>query len=139
MLPEIGISVDVAPDAITFRFAKPMSILSLVVVGPDAGTCWEFVANEMKPVQGASVLVAVPLAEAPPELLALLQSAEAKALRRVEESGPIKEPTSVVVYGDTPAGYRDKTPGRPLEPGRYRVMVFAEQGRGSEGFIVPAA
>ena len=139
MFPRVGISVDVAAEAVTFRFADPVSIMALVVVSPTDGTFWEIVASEMKPVEGGSVLAAMPVDQAPPGLLKLLEAAEARALKHVQEHGPLKPPRNSVVYGDTPQGYREKSAVRKLTPGSYRVMVFGEQCHGSESFDVPAA
>lgn len=100
---------------------------------------WEIVAGEMQSWGAVGSFSAVPIVEAPPEMLTMLRRAQADADANLKEKGPFKAPIAAVRYGALPSGYREEVPARVLGPGAYHLLLFSEQGQISKAFDVPAA
>ena len=136
MFREIEMSVAVG-DQVIFRFAEPMSLISLVVSSADHDTVWQLFGGEFEPVetQGGSFR-SWKIEEAPPEILAMFEEVKQRAEREFQERGPSKPGLREVTYGTTPEGYRAEVAAQALLPGEYSVIVFAEQGQAAASFLV---
>jgi hypothetical protein len=111
-----------------------------MVDNANAETVWEVSAVELQRVPAdEGVFAAIPLAEAPPELLELFKKAKSAFDRQLAERGPRKALIEAVRYGVVPEGYKEHAPASRLVPGDYEISVFAEQGQGAARFHVPAA
>jgi hypothetical protein len=127
---------------IVFRFPLALSIRMLLVANAAKEVLWEFITDEAQevPVSGirsGSSFQYWRVDEAPPEILAMASRVQERLDRELEERGPRKPPLDQVTYGQLPSGYREKTLPKPLKPGEYNVLIFAEQGHGTSRFIVP--
>ena len=144
MLPEVSVDVELQGGEATFRFTPPVSILVLMVSDAHDELAWQLTAGDVQAVPAGegtftATFTAVPIAEAPPELLEMLRQAEANFMNRIRERGPTKPPIALIRYGVVPPGCTQEVLARKLSPGEYEVSVVAEQGQGAARFSVPAA
>ena len=138
MFRKVQMSVEVG-ESVVFVFAEPLSITSLHVSKAEDELVWGIIASEFQPVEveGGSVH-SWPIDQAPPEILAMLEQVGARAECELADHGPRKPPLSSIVYGQTPAGYREDHACQKLARGEYHVIVFGEQGTASASFTVVA-
>jgi hypothetical protein len=141
MFREIEITPDVTGSAVTFRFSRPVSVLSATVANGAGEEVRTLRAEEFQPLPEGSVVSISqvwPMDEAPAEMLALLRQVEEQVERRLAERGPAKPLMSGIEYGLVPKGYKSEQPAPPLPPGHSSIIVFAEQGQGAASFEIPA-
>lgn len=138
MFRELPVQVELT-DPPVFRFDTPLSVELLVVANAAEEVLWEFIADEFKPVPVTDgSFQSWPIDQAPPEMVAMLARLQERSDRELKDHGPRKSPISKIIYGALPSGYREKSPPRPLKPGEYNVLIFAEQGRASSRFTIAA-
>jgi hypothetical protein len=136
MFRPVDVSVEVA-DTIVFRFAPPLSIITMVVANAADETLWQFIAEEFEAVETSEgSFQAWPIDEAPPEMFAILNEMQERADRELAERGPRKPPLAAVTYGAVPPNYREERVASRLSAGEYNVVVFGEQGQGSATFTI---
>ena len=140
MFREIGVHVTVDPT-VRFRFAEPLSILTLTVTSPSTDDVqWELIHDGFKPVEtGESSFQVWPIDQAPAWALRAIEEVSAREAARIEKSGPYIPSREALSYGEVPAGYREELAAKRLAPGKYNLIVFAEQGNVAVLFEVPAA
>lgn len=138
MFREVQMSVEVG-ESVVFVFAEPLSITTLHVSKAEDELVWGLIASEFHPVEmeGGSFHT-WPIDQAPPEILELLEQVGKRGERALAERGPRKPPLSSIVYGQTPAGYREEHACEELARGEYHVIVFGEQGTAQASFTVVA-
>src|SRR5689334_2494850 len=88
-------------DMVEFQFSAPISIMSFSVTDDAGNTVWELIAGQNTPrpasVQGlkgseanrgGDFLMAMPAAQVPPELLAMIPYLQQMAAQRLRETEP---------------------------------------------------
>ena len=140
MFARVEMDATVTQGEVVFRFPSPVSVVVLFVQRLEGEAVWHLMASEMVTVPpGDGVFSAIPISEAPPELLEMARLAEERALKQLRERGPLKIPISEIRYGVVPTGYKQEAVATALEPGEYEASVVTEQGEGGVRFRVPAA
>ena len=135
------IDVDVAvSNGVTFRFGEPLSITSVTVTCPATKEIvWELINDAFQPVEtsGESSFQVWPIDQAPEWALQAVKEISEREAKRLESEGPQFSTRETLNYGEVPEGYREELPAKKLAPGKYTLIVFAEQGNGSAFFEVP--
>jgi hypothetical protein len=141
MFREIGVTVTF-DDGITFHFAEPLSITTVIVAFPATEELeWELIDDALKPVEvaGESSFQSWPIDQAPEWALKALEEISQREATRIETEGPYSPARETLKYGEVPPGYREDLPAKELAPGRHTLTVFGEQGNAATFFDVPAA
>ena len=140
MVAEASVDVVSTDEGVVFRFTPPLSVMVLSVSDQDGRTAWKLTSGSVRRVPASEGhLVAIPISEAPPELLEMARLAKANALARLAEKGPSKSAIPSIRYGVAPEGFEEEAPASSLSPGEYDVWVLAEQGQAESHFKVPDA
>jgi hypothetical protein len=129
-------------NAIQFHFAEPLSLTSVTVTCPATEVIhWELINDQFKPVEPSSEssYQVWPIDQAPAWALKALEEITERETARIQTQGPYMPSRETLTYGEVPEGYREDLPAKPLAPGRYTVVIFAEQGNASAAFEVPVA
>jgi hypothetical protein len=137
---DILITPDVSADGVVFRFGKPVSLLVVSISDSTDEFIWTLEAEEFQPLPEGSEVGEGQMwrmEDAPAWAVEALRQVEDRADRELETRGPTKPLLTELRYGDVPAGYKSEAPAPPLRPGRYSVVIFAEQGSASAQFNVP--
>ena len=139
MFRQIDVHVTVDP-AIRFQFAEPLSILTVTVTSPSTGDVqWELIHDGFKEVDASDSSSQVwPIDEAPAWALRAIEEISARETARIKERGPYLPARESLAYGEVPPGYREEHAAKFLAPGKYNLIVFAEQGNVATLFEVPA-
>ena len=135
MFAEASMDVVLSESGATFRFSPPLCVMLLYVYDEGGALVWRLMADEVTTVPaGKGLFIAVPLAEAPPELIAQIPLA-----RAVADEAPATPLLSSIRYGVVPEGYRQEAPASPLSTGGYDVFVSAKWAKAASHFHVPGA
>ena len=139
MFKKIAVDVIVA-DGITFRFAEPLSITSVTVSCPQTEEIeWELIHDAFK-AAGNDIIESSfqvwQVEQAPAWALKAIEEISEREAKRIETEGPYFPTREELKYGDVPEGYREDLPAKKLVPGKYTLIIFAEQGTAAASFEV---